>query len=65
MTTYKITRSFFSDDHDDEVIATDLSLEEAREHCRNPETSSRSCTIPGLVAMTEDRGPWFDGYESE
>ncbi len=65
MTTYKIIRGFFSDDFDNEVIDTGLSLEEAREHCSDPETSSRSCTEPELVAMTEERGPWFDGYEEE
>ena len=63
--TYKIIRGFFSDDFGNEVIETGLSLAEAREHCSNPETSSRSCTDPELVALTEERGPWFDGYEEE
>lgn len=65
MTTYKIVRGFFSDDYDDETIETGLSLEEAQEHCRDPETSSRSCTAPALIALTEVRGSWFDGYEEE
>ena len=65
MTTYKIIRGFFSDDFDNEVIETDLTLEEAKAHCGDPETSSRTCTEPHLVAMTEERGPWFDGFEEE
>jgi len=65
MTTYKIVRGFFNDDFDSEIIDTDLTLEEAREYCRDPDTSSRTCTDPELVAMTEERGPWFDGYEEE
>ena len=65
MTTYKIVRGFFNDDFDSEIIDTDLTLEEAREYCRDSETSSRTCTEPDLVAMTEERGPWFDGYEEE
>jgi hypothetical protein len=63
METYMIFRSFF--DGDKEVIETDLTLEEAREHCQDPDTSSRTCTDPELVAMTEERGDWFDGYEEE
>ena len=37
----------------------DLSLNEAKAHCRDPESSSRTCSektkadIPGM---------WFDGY---
>ncbi len=65
MATYKIIRGFFNDDYKDEVIDTDLSLEEAKAHCRDPETSSRTCTAPSLVRMTEERGDWFDGFEEE
>lgn len=65
MSTYKIIRGFFSDDYENEVIETDLTLEEAKAHCRDPETSSRTCTNPELVAMTESRGDWFDGFEEE
>lgn len=64
--SYKIVRSFFNDeDYSDEVIETGLTLEEAKEHCSDPETSSRTCTDPELVALTEERGKWFDGYEEE
>lgn len=58
MTTYKIVRSFFRGGS--ETIKEGLTLEEAREHCRDPETSSRT------ASMGENgRGPWFDGYDEE
>jgi hypothetical protein len=65
MTTYKIVRSYFNQDYDSEVIETGLTLEEAREWCRDPETSSRTCTSEEGCARTEERGPWFDGYDEE
>lgn len=62
--TYKIVR-MFRDSNKRMIIKTGLSLEEAQEHCRDPETSSRTAT--GLVeqALTRNFGPWFDGYEEE
>ncbi len=63
--TYMIVRSYFDDAYESEVVETGLTLEEAQEHCRSPETSSRTCTDLGLLVLTEARGPWFDGYEEE
>jgi hypothetical protein len=62
--TYRIMRMYFGD-HESEVIATGLMLEEAREHCQDPETSSRTATSDEAVERTERLGPWFDGYEEE
>ena len=45
MDTYKIVRKFFKGE--DEVIETGLTLEEAQEHCQDPETSSKTCTGHG------------------
>jgi len=47
--TYMILR-FFRDGRPSETIETGLTLEEAREHCRDPETSTSE---------------YFDGYEGE
>lgn len=47
------------------TIETGLTLEEAQEHCRDPETSSKTCTKAANVRRTAQRGPWFDGYEKE
>jgi len=50
MKTYKIIRFYRDFDAPSETIKTGLTLEEAREHCNDPRTS------------TEE---YFDGYESE
>lgn len=39
-----------------------VTLEEAQEHCRDPETSSSTCTNAAGKARTRKYGPWFDGY---
>lgn len=62
--TYKVIR-MFRDSSKRMIIKTGLTLEEAQEHCRDPETSSKTAT--GIVeqALTKNFGPWFDGYEEE
>lgn len=65
MTTYKIVRGYRDDSDKRLVVETDLTLEEAREWCRDSETSSRTCTTDEAIAHTEEHGPWFDGYEEE
>ena len=64
METYKIVRGY-RDSYDKQTIRTGLTLDEAQEHCRDPETSSRTCTEPENVERTEAHGPWFDGYTEE
>jgi hypothetical protein len=61
--TYAIFRAFFNGGR--EVIEDGLSLEAAQAHCRDPETSSTTATSDEAVALTAERGPWFDGYEYE
>ena len=56
MATYKIIRFKFC--HEKEVIKTGLTLEEAQEHCNDPET--RGEMTPNLPDSM-----WFDGYEEE
>jgi hypothetical protein len=60
--TYKIIRHF---PHGTEEIKTGLSLEEAQEHCQDPETSSRTCTTGEGLMMLSKYGFWFDGYTEE
>lgn len=63
--SYKIIR-FYADSHcDKEVIATGLTLEDAQEHCEDPETSSRTCSGQDAMNRTRKFGPWFDGYDEE
>ncbi len=63
--TYKIVRFFVDPDITSQVVAEGLSLEEAREWCNDPETSSRTATSKEAKDLTEEVGPWFDGYEEE
>ena len=60
---YKIVRFFHSGIR--RTIKTGLTLEEARDHCRDPETSSYTCKKVCGVKRTKSHGPWFDGYEAE
>jgi hypothetical protein len=61
--TYKIVRGYMKGGK--RTIATGLTLEEAQAHCQDPETSSRTCTKTANKRRTEQRGPWFDGYERD
>lgn len=61
-TTYRIVRMYFNDDQPSREIDNGLTLEEAQAHCRDPETSSRTCSDGAEEA---ERGPWFDGFEEE
>lgn len=61
--TYRVVRFFEQGGR--ETVASGLTLDEAREHCDNSETSAG--TAMGLEArrLTEECGLWFDGYEEE
>jgi hypothetical protein len=63
MATYKVIRFFHH--HSNEVIKTGLSLDEAQEHCQDPETSFSTCTTKEAKRRTKEFGLWFDGYEEE
>ena len=57
---YKIIR--FSAVGSQKVIKTVKTLEEARAHCNDPETSSSTCTSDEGLQLTSKLGSWFDGY---
>lgn len=65
MATYKIVRKFFDSNKDDEVIETGLTLEQAQEHCDDPETSSKTATTRRMKNITDKYGPWFDCWYKE
>ena len=65
MTTYRIVRFFADGRNETRGKPTGLTLEEAKEHCRDPQTSSRTATRPDLERLTGERGTWFDGFEEE
>ena len=58
MTTYKIVRNYFNGRP--RTIARGLTLEEAKAHCQDPETSSSTATSSAAKARTRRMGPWFD-----
>jgi hypothetical protein len=60
---YKIIRHYQRGHFRHRVIETHLTLEQAQEHCRSPETSSRTATSYRARERTRRLGPWFDGYE--
>ena len=65
MSTYRIVRMFKSSDHPTQVVKSGLTLREAREHCKDPETSSSTCEGEEGKEYTERHGAWFDAYEEE
>lgn len=61
--TYKIIRFFASKGK--RIIKTGLTLDEAKAHCKDPETSSTTCTNSTGKRRTKVHGDWFDGFERE
>lgn len=59
---YKIVRYFYSNEISNRTIKKNLTLEEAQKHCRDPESSSRTCKKPHNKRRTNLLGSWFDGY---
>jgi hypothetical protein len=64
--TYKIVRFYAHDDDLNRTVVTrGLTEAQAQAHCKDPETSSATCTTKAGLERTERHGPWFDGYEEE
>ena len=61
---YKIVRLFFNNGNHviRRTIRSGLTLEEAKAHCNDPETSSSTCKGSKACARTRKYGPWFDSY---
>jgi hypothetical protein len=64
MSTYKVVRLFFKSDRQT-TVKKGLTLEEARAHCSDPETSWKTCTSFAGLKRTRVYGPWFDAFEEE
>jgi hypothetical protein len=63
MDQYKIVRMYFKGGK--RTIETGLTLEQAQEHCSDPETSSSTAKGSRAKRRTRERGQWFDGYEKQ
>lgn len=59
METYRIVRFYADRNRERRILRTGLTLEEAQDHCNDPETSSQTTTTD------PEEGRWFDGYEKE
>ena len=59
---YKIVRFYRDNKMNGMTIKEGLTLEEAQEHCNDPETSSSTCSDD---THEKQYGPWFDGYREE
>lgn len=62
--TYTIYR-IFARNSEHETIKEGLTLEEAKEHCSDPETSSLTATSEESEALTKRKGHWFDSWVEE
>lgn len=60
---YRIIRFYESANIRRRIIDTGLTLEQAKAHCSDPETSSSTCIKAAGKARTKRLGRWFDGYE--
>ena len=60
---YKVVRFYFNKPGCRQTIKTALTLEEAKAHCSNPETSSSTCKSAAARRITRRNGQWFDGFE--
>jgi hypothetical protein len=63
--SYKTERVFFNKPGYRRTIERGLTLEEAQEHCSDPETSSSTCKGKEGLERTKKYGPWFDCYTEE
>jgi len=62
---FRIVRRHYHDSLEDQIIATGLTMEEAKAHCKDKETSSQTATSPEALAYTAEYGSWYDGYAEE
>ena len=60
---YTIRRKFFRSDRT-VTLDTMCTLEYAQAWCRDPNSSSRTCTTSEGKRRTKRSGPWFDIYEA-
>ena len=62
---YRIVRRYQAARVSSRVIKRGVTLEQAQAHCRDPETSSSTCTSYEGKRRIAWLGPWFDSYDEE
>jgi hypothetical protein len=48
-----------------QLVKSGLTEEQARKHCHDPESSSKTATLSEAIKRTEYLGAWFEGMEEE
>ena len=61
-TTYNVAR-MYENTGECTILRRGLTLEQAHKHCRDPETSSSTCSREENIQHTKRYGRWFDGFE--
>ncbi len=61
---YKIVRMYF-EEYEQKTVKKGLTKEEAITHCKDPETSSSTCTSSVGKERTKRVGAWFDAFTNE
>ena len=59
-TRYKVVRVFENENTPSITIKNNLTIEEAKDHCKDPETSSSTCKLWHNRNRTKRLGRWFD-----
>lgn len=65
METYKTIRFYRDSPKLNCVVLTGLTLEQAKQHCSKPETSSSTATSEWANQHTRLFGDWFEGFTNE
>jgi hypothetical protein len=63
MDSYRIVRHFTSGKK--RTVQTGLTLQEAKAHCSDPETSSHTAQSAPARRRTKRLGAWFDAFYRE
>jgi hypothetical protein len=63
--SYQVVRFFANRPGERKTLKTGLTLAEAKDHCSDPETQSKTSTEVFPEGALENTGPWFDGFEKE
>ena len=64
-TRYKVVRFFENENVTTRVIKKNLTEKEAKDHCKDPETSSSTCKLWHNRNRTKRLGRWFDGWTEQ
>lgn len=65
MKLYSIHRIYENDMTKPRKMKSGLTLDRARAHCDDPETSSSTCQLSENKEHTAKHGRWFDSYDAE